>query len=310
MSSKITVLVIGGTGHLGSLIVKHLLEHDNVIVRVLVRSKTIQEKKSLIDEFKSKGVAIYEGEIDGDHLKKALEGVHTVVSALIGGPDAIVDAQRRILHSAESVGVQRMVPSDFSFDTSRLNEGDNFFSDLRKQFGKDLDNSKVKKLSIINGWFLETVFHDFSRLFDLKLGTMSYYGDGTAKINFTSYDDTARFTAAAIAKPDLVGTLRFSADSLTFHELAEAYERATGRKIVSKSLGPVEVLKKQIAESWNQHHNPFALLPDGRFVISGQYHWPLAEGKTSYQNLDNDKFPQIKPETAEEWMRRNSSNLV
>jgi len=302
-------LVVGATGKLGGLIVNHLLEYPNLSVRILVRPKTFEEKKDIMEGLKRQGIEIFVGEVEGEPLNKALEGVHTVISAVIGGPEVILDAQRRLLQAAESAGVKRIVPSDFSFDMSRLDDGDNFFSDLRRTFAKDVANTKLKSLSIGNGFFYETAFLQFSHLFDFKDNSINYYGDGEAKVNWTSYDDTARFTAAAVANPELEGVLRFAADTVTFNEFANAYERATGKKLTRYSLGPVQDLKNQVKEAWVKYHNPFAVLPDGRFVIAGQYHWPIAEGKTSFKTLDNDRFPEIKPEKAEDWIRRNKDQL-
>jgi uncharacterized protein YbjT (DUF2867 family) len=112
------VLVIGGTGSLGGHIARALLERGakpRLLVRPGSRGKLAPELAAAAE--------VVEDEAG------AFEGVHTVVSAVQGGPDAIVDTQLRLLRAASAAGVRRFIPSDFSFNIFGLAEGENINSD-------------------------------------------------------------------------------------------------------------------------------------------------------------------------------------
>jgi uncharacterized protein YbjT (DUF2867 family) len=90
MSNKLTALVVGSTGNLGQLIVKHLATKPNVSVRTFVRKETVSKSSSLISSWKSKGIQVVERDLkDANAVKSALTGTHTVISALQGGPGFI-----------------------------------------------------------------------------------------------------------------------------------------------------------------------------------------------------------------------------
>ena len=65
MTKKLTVLVAGATGMLGTKIVSALLDKGNIDVRAMVRSlnDSNAENRKKIDAMKAKGAAIVEGDV-------------------------------------------------------------------------------------------------------------------------------------------------------------------------------------------------------------------------------------------------------
>jgi NAD(P)-dependent dehydrogenase (short-subunit alcohol dehydrogenase family) len=84
-----TVLLIGGTGNLGALIGRELLKRG-ARLRLLVRPGS----RAKVPADLTQTAEIVEDE------QAAFQGVFSVVSAVQGGPETIVDAQLRFLRAA------------------------------------------------------------------------------------------------------------------------------------------------------------------------------------------------------------------
>jgi len=108
-----TVLLAGATGDLGGLIANAILDKPGVTLRALVRSGSRDKASALV----KRGAEIVEIAVDdpsqSEALAQAARGAFSVISALQGGPDIIIDAQVRLLEAARRAEVRRFVPSDF-----------------------------------------------------------------------------------------------------------------------------------------------------------------------------------------------------
>jgi len=60
----------------------------------------------------------------------------------------------------------------------------------------------------------------------------------------TSYEDTGRFVAAAVARKDLSGKLVYVANEASVTELAEIYNKVRGTNFKANNAGPIEDLIK------------------------------------------------------------------
>lgn len=67
---------------------------------------TVDEKKKALDALRARGVELVEGDINdpADRLGAAIDGAQSVISAIRGGPDLIVDGQVNLLKAAEQAG--------------------------------------------------------------------------------------------------------------------------------------------------------------------------------------------------------------
>jgi len=109
-----TILLAGATGNLGGQIARALLS-KGAKLRLLVRPGSRAKLAADVAEASE----IVENEAG------AFDGVYTVVSAVQGGPETIVDAQLNLLRAARAAGVRRFIPSDYSLNLFGLAEGEN-----------------------------------------------------------------------------------------------------------------------------------------------------------------------------------------
>jgi nucleoside-diphosphate-sugar epimerase len=298
---KTRVLVVGAAGWLGHQIAAALLDGGKAEVRALVRSNgSNPEKTKRIDILRSRGMTVSLGDLnDPASLAKACEGIDVVISAVQGGPDVIVEGQSRLLAAAEAAGVKRMIPSDFSADISQLDIEDNYNLGLRKKFDGSFGNSSVAPTSVFCGGFLDVVLSQRFPTVDWEKGVCRVWGDGNQPLDYTAISDVALYTAAVAVDSNMTGKSLFVAgSSLTARELARTLESATGRTFQSQSLGTLEQLRSLIEEKKRAAKNPWEW-------ISLQYAWVGASGKGKLPRVDNSKYPEIKPLTVEEFVRRN-----
>ena len=192
MNNKLTVLVAGSTGMLGTKIVSALLEKGNVDVRAMVRSSndTNPKNRQKIDAMKAKGATIVEGDaMKPETLLPLCTGVDVVVSA-IGNNEVTVPGQKNLIDAAKQQGVKRFIPSDYSIDYRKLDYGDNDNLDKRKEVFEYLQQSGLEYTLVLNGAFMDSIA--YMPLFDLEYETFQYWGDGETPMDLTTTDDTAK----------------------------------------------------------------------------------------------------------------------
>jgi uncharacterized protein YbjT (DUF2867 family) len=307
MSSKPTVLIAGITGELGQKIAKAILEKGVMNVKGLVRSTHSHDKKQQqLDDLKAQGVVFVEGDLSNKaSLSEACKDVEVIVSAVKGNvskdtgvyrEDIVLSGQLNLLEAAMTSGVKRFVPSDYSVDHFKLDLGDNHNLDLRMKFAEALKQSGMDRTFILNGAFTEGQFSPFAKLFDFEAGTFTYWGDGEQPCDFTTYDDTAKYTAEAVTDPEMVNkALKVAGDVLTMKQLLATYEEVTGKKLTEKCLGSVEELKTWIAQAKQKAASPFEYIPQ-------QYHYTMVSGKGKLDELDNSRYPHIQPTTIKQFI--------
>src|ERR1035438_10356271 len=168
-----TVLLIGGTGRLGSLAARELIKRGATL-RLLMRPGSRLKLATDIAE----AAEITENEAT------AFNNVYTVISAVQGGPETIIDAQLKWLQLAREAGVRRFIPSDYSYDLFNLEDGENINSDWRRAFAHRAEGEKgnVEVVHILNGAFLDKgVLYGFLGAFNLEKGEAYLWGDGDDK---------------------------------------------------------------------------------------------------------------------------------
>src|SRR5215212_11730029 len=112
-----TVLLAGATGMLGARIAHHLLETEDVTLRLLVRPAASADpgKRSGLERIVGRGAEVVEDDVtDAASLGRATEGVDVLVSALQGGREVVMDGQIALARAAAKSGVRRILSSDFA----------------------------------------------------------------------------------------------------------------------------------------------------------------------------------------------------
>ena len=207
------IVVAGATGNLGGRIASALLERG-ASVRALVRHGTARDK---IERLQGLGAAI--APVDWSNsaeLSPACSGASCIVSALQGLRDVIVETQTVLLDAAIKAGVPRFIPSDYSIDFTRLPPGENRNLDLRRDFHRRLDRTSISATTIYNGAFAELLTGQMPLIF-FKLKRVLYWADADQRMDFTTMNNTAAFTASAALDPSTPRFLRIAGDQLVIH---------------------------------------------------------------------------------------------
>jgi uncharacterized protein YbjT (DUF2867 family) len=298
MSKKVVALV-GGTGRLGALIGSALLDKPDVELRLLVRPGS-RDKAAALEQ---RGARVVEGAIgDASVLASLFQGAATVVSALQGGPDVIVDGQRQLLRAARAAGVRRFIPSDYSLDLFKVKPGRIPTSEMRRQFAllADAERGDVEVVHVLSGGFLDRgVLFGFIRLIDPAEQTAYLWGDGQEPMQWTTYADTARYTAEVAADDRPVGPVfSVAGDVLDFAGLVGAYEAGSGKKLRVERLGSLEDLDARIDQlTSSQPANLRAWLPL-------MYSRSMFNGEGKLDQLMNGRYPSIHPTTVRQYVER------
>ena len=298
--NKVVVLA-GATGGLGSVIAHALLSKPGVRLRALVRPGSVDK----VTPLREQGAEIVEVDPNDagqrEKLVEAMDGAFAVVSALNGGPDVIVGTQTQLLEAARKAKVRRFIPSTFSYNIFGLADGDNINTDDRREFARvaAAAQGEVEVVHILIGAFLDrrTLF-GFLGAFDLETGQAFVWGDGQTPMDFTTYEDTARFTAEVATDEDpLPGVFEVAGDTLTFYELVKAYEEASGKAIEVVVKGSLSDLDREIEQRRQAE-------PENRYAWLPLMYWRgMLSGKGKLNAIANSQYPHISPQTVHDYVR-------
>ncbi len=278
------IVLAGATGNLGGRIARALLERG-ATVRAIVRGGTAPEK---VERLKQLGAAVAEVDFTrASELAQACSGGSCVISALAGLRGVIVDTQTVLLEAAIQVGVPRFIPSDFSIDFTRLPYGENRNLDLRRDFHERLDQAPIAATTIFNGAFTDLLTGQMPLIL-FKLKRVLYWGNADHRMDFTTIDDTAAFTASAALDPSTSRFLRIAGDQLSARDLAAVVSEVTGRTFRLFRAGGLATLG--------------TLIKFVRTVVSGekqlypawqgmQYMRHMFDGRAKLEPLDNGRYP-------------------
>lgn len=281
------ILVAGATGNLGERIVRALLK-KGAEVSTLVRPNSNAEK---INSLQKLGAKIYSVSMtNAQEIAAACKGVDCVVSALSGLGDIIIDMQKILLDAALAAGVPRFIPSDFSLDFTNLPAGQNRNLDFRRTFHTYLDIKPIAATSIFNGPFADLLKDEMPMiLFNQK--KILYWGNADYRMDFTTMDDTAEFTANAAIDDTTPRFLRIAGDQITPRELAATMSNITGntfRLFRPGGLGLLGVITK-IAKTIAPGKT--ALYPAWQGM---QYMRDMLDERGKIAQYDNGRYPNMK----------------
>lgn len=209
------MIVAGSTGHLGLRIVRALRTQD-ATVTALVREGAAAEK---VEQLERLGATVqFVNMSDRAAMGRVLRGADCVISALAGLHEVIVEAQNTLLDLALEAGVAKFIPSDFCTDFTKLSAGQNRNFDLRREFHARLDATPIASTSIFNGAFAEILMYNIPVL-DWENMTIGYWGDADHKMDFSTMNDTAAYTAAVALDKSAPKVLRIASFQISANEL-------------------------------------------------------------------------------------------
>jgi uncharacterized protein YbjT (DUF2867 family) len=245
------ILVAGGSGRLGTLIVRRLVARG-LCLRVLTRDRRRAA------HLEGREVEVVEGDVrDGGSLGAAMRGVGTVVSAIHGfgdngnvSPASVDRGGNRNLIDAAVAGDAAVVlmsivgaSAEHPIELFRM-----------KQAAEEYLRASGAPWTIVRA----TAFAEFwLDLLDQTAGPSGrpvIFGRGANPINFVSASDVAALAERAVVDPSVRGaTYEIGGpQNVTFNELAAAWRRASGRtapprhvprtmlRLLAAALGPVQ----------------------------------------------------------------------
>lgn len=293
------VAVAGAAGELGKLVSKAVLARG-VAVKALVRPHTDPSRtKDLADA----GAAIVLVDLsDMATLKRELVGAICVVSTLQGLGDVMHNAQGSLVDACVGAGVPRFIPSDFSLDFTKTQAGSNRNLDLRREFHAKLNKSGIAWTSILNGGFMDLMAGN-SPMINHKSRKVTYIGDSTQKLHFTTMSDTAAYTAAVATDPNPTPRfLRIASVTTSAQGVADAQTRVTGEHYTPKWMGTVGMAKMMI-RIMRLFGGENDLFPTWQGM---QYMENMMSGDGALERLDNDRYTGLTWTTLEEFFREHN----
>jgi uncharacterized protein YbjT (DUF2867 family) len=281
-----TILVAGATGRLGSKIVDALLE-QGAEVRAVVRAESDRETVGALRE---KGVRIFQAEMrDKGEIAEACAGADCVVSALSGLREVIVDAQKTLLGGAIEAQVPRFIPSVYSLDYTNLTPGTNRNLDWRREFNEYLKAAPIASTTIFNGAFMDLLTTDMPLIL-YRFRRILCWGDPEVKMDLTTMDDAAEFTARAALDDDAPKVLRIAGDSVSAVDVKEIMSEITGKDFRVLRAGSINLLNIIIKIA-----RFFAPAKDKLYPAwqGMQYMRDMMEGRAVINAHDNARYPEI-----------------
>jgi len=285
------ILLAGATGDLGDRIARALTARG-AAVRALVRHGTSAEK---VAHLRGLGATVVEANYDDpEALHLACDGAFCVVSALSGLREVIVDAQTRLLEAAVGAGVPRFIPSDFALDFTRLQPGSNRNLDLRREFMARVDRAPIAATSILNGAFAD-MLTGVAPIILFKRRRILYWQNADQRMDFTTKNDVAAFTAAAAMDASTPRILRIAGDQVSARELAALMTDITGERFRLFRAGGLGMLGGLIKVARVVAPQPDEVYPPWQGM---QYMHNMYSGLGELKPLDNGRYPELTWTTA------------
>lgn len=297
------VLVAGGTGNLGGKIVEALLQ-KGAQVRALVRQGTDNAKLDLLI---NKGAQVYVVDMmNVDEVSRACNGVSCVVSALAGLKDVVVDMQKVLLDAAVAAKVPRFIPSDYSLDFTRFNDGENRNLDNRRAFHKYLDDARIAATTIFNGAFADMLTGEMPLiLFKQKL--VLYWGSADHPMSFTTVANTASYTANAALDSTTPRFLYVAGDQKTPGQIRAIIAEVTGERFRLIRAGGSGLLGLLIKITRKFVPGKGELYPPWQGM---QYMHNMIDQRSNLNISDRDRYSDIKWTTVKEVLEKNHRSPV
>jgi len=285
MSVK-SILICGGTGWLGSQVCESVILSKKFNVRVLIRSDTLEKKKTQIESYKANGAEIFVGDITSvEDLTNAAKGCDTILS-LVGGET--LAHQANLIPAAKAAGVKRIIPSQFGIDVTELPQGTAL--QAKNDFLNEIKAEGFDWTAIMTGMFYDLWF-TANTGFDHQNGNITIVDNGQAKISATLIADIAKFVPEILASPhSRNAVVRICGDTLTSAEAIKIFEEASGKKMQVKNR-TLDDCKEELKRGFNF----FTLLHILVITVQNAVNF---EGRN-----DNSKFPAIKPTSVREYAK-------
>jgi hypothetical protein len=187
--------------------------------------------------------------------------------------------------------VPRFIPSDYAMDFTKIAPGLNRNFDLHREFRERLTRAPIRSTAVLNGAFMNLLTGE-APLVLFKIHRVLYWGDDPEqKLDFTTMDDTAAYTAEVALDPTAPAILRIAGEQISAAGLASAASEVTGESFRLLRGGGLGRLQKIIAITKSLTPKSNAPFP----VWQGmQYLYCMFEGSGLLKPLDNQRYPNLR----------------
>ena len=230
------ILIVGASGRLGNVVVQHLLAQGKSI-RVMTRNPLG------LAHLQQQGVEIVSGDLrDRASLVSGCQGVEQVLAAahaLDGkgdnNPQTVDDmGNRHLIDAAKAAGVKHFI--FVSVQGASPDSPLEFFR-IKYRTEEYLQASGLSFTILRPGAYMEL----WSQLIGQPIreqGSTTIFGHGNNAINFVSVQDVARFVSIALDDPRARNAVIEvgGPENLTMNQLAEIFERASGRQAKKRHI--------------------------------------------------------------------------
>lgn len=247
-----SIVVTGASGHLGGLIIHHLLDTRHVAPsRIIAVSRSPEKLAGLA----SRGVTVRKADFnDSDSLEKAFAGAGTV---MIVSTDALDGAGTRLRQHKAAVAAAVKAGAKRLGYASLPNPETSKVSFAPDHLGTEdaIKASGLPHLVFRNNWYQENLFMSLPQA--LRTGQW-YTSAGEGRTAFIARDDIAAAIAGALANPP-AGSATYTLsgpEALSNSEIAGMVAEATG-----KPLQVVNLTDEQLAGGMKAAGVPEAIIP-------------------------------------------------
>ncbi|KAI9038123.1 aromatic alcohol reductase [Aspergillus affinis] len=235
------IILVGGSGSLGSVLLKSLLSELKFNVTVLTRESS-KARSSIPSAAK---VITVPDSYSQEELVKAFEGQDAVVNAITSFS---VAEQLRFIDAAITAGVKRYIPSEYGLDnnTPKAQELAPVFKEkgLVQEYLREKESSGLTWTAIACGMWIGWSLRNNFLGFDYLNRTVTFTNDGTGYFSTTTLKNTALALNRILLNPSTTANqIIFTSDfAITQKELVETIEHLTGETWQRKSINTIEVI--------------------------------------------------------------------
>jgi len=287
VSQSRVIAVPGGLGQFGAHIVKELVSRKNFDVTVFVRPGSLADgkKAATADTLRAAGAKVVEADTSSP---ETFAGFDTVICSVSGGG---IPGQISILNAAKQAGVKKFWPSEYStFDFANEWNEPVFASKLKVR--EAIKESGLDYAFVENGLFMDFLFQPFMG-FNFDKADAPVYGSPNNQIKTTKMADSAHFIVDAVNNPAAnKRTLLFAGDSITWGQIVDLLEHATGKKW-STTVHSVEAVETL--------HRGFAGNPGASLIA--RLKLAFAKDEVRGPNNNVEISPDFRPQTVAEYVR-------
>lgn len=289
------ILVTGASGHLGRLVIKHLIDSQTITPSDIVAGSRDPAK---LADLQALGVEARRVDFDDQaSLTAAFAGIDRLLIVStdeLGMPGKRLTQHTAAVNAAKAAGVSRL------FYTSMPQPDDSLITFSGDHLGTEMaiKTSGLAYTLFRNGWYMENLFMSLPQA--LAGGTW-YTSAGTGRIAHIAREDIARAIAAGLAHP--------AAESVTYTLTGEtAYTTeeiaALVRDVTDKPLAVVNLSDEQLSQGMAAAGVPAPFIPT--FV---SFDANTREGKIAMVSPDAETLSGVKRMSLKAFLEANRAAL-